>query len=125
WDSVRRITRSSRAGLLAAAALLAVPQLAHIMGSVSNDSLAVTLGSVVIWCGVRVMTGDRTWWTTAGMGVALALALLTKGTAVPLIAYSAFVLLLWPRDLTLRQRLLRAFIGLSVAFAGGWWWAKN
>lgn len=125
WDSVRRITRSPRAGLVGAASLLAVPQLAHIMGSVSNDSMTVAFGSAVIWLGVRVMTGDRSWWTTVGIGLALAVALLTKGTAVPLVAYVAFVMVFWPRELSVRQRLVRALVSLSAGFLGGWWWARN
>ncbi len=125
WDSIRRLTRSSRAGLVAAASLLAVPQLAHIMGSVSNDSMAIAFSSIVIWLGVRVMTGDRSWWTTVGIGLALAAALLSKGTAVPLVAYVAFVMVLWPRGLALGQRMLRAFVSLAAGFLGGWWWAKN
>lgn len=125
WDSVRRITRSPRAAVVGASSLLAVPQLAHIMGSVSNDGLTVVLASTVVWLGVRVMTGDARWPVTIGMGLALGLALMTKGTALPLVFYAATVLLVWPRRLSAGQRLVRAAVAMAVALGGGWWWVRN
>jgi 4-amino-4-deoxy-L-arabinose transferase-like glycosyltransferase len=125
WDSVRRITRSAKAGILAAASLFAVPQLAHIAGSVSNDGMTILFSSAVIWLGVRAMTGDTRWRITVGMGIALALALLVKGTAVPMVAFAAVVLLIWPQELSFRSRMLRAATAMAVGLAGGWWWLRN
>lgn len=125
WDTVRRITRSRRAGLIAAASLLAVPQLAHIMGSVSNDTPTIAFCSAAIWLCARVITGDRSWWTTIGLGAALALALFTKGTAVPLVAFVGVVMLIWPRSLSFLERLLRTAVTMAVGLLGGWWWVKN
>ncbi len=125
WASVRRFTRSPKTGVVAAAALFAVPQLAHILGAVSNDGMTVLFSSIVLWLCIRVMTGDRSWWTPIGTGVALALALLSKGTAVPLIPFVAVVLAVWPRELGLWQRIGRMAAAGGVAFLGGVWWLRN
>ncbi len=125
WDSVRRLTRSPRAGLVAAASLLAVPQLAHIMGSVSNDSMAIGFSALVIWLGIRIMTGDTSWITTGGIGLALAFVLTSKGTALPLVAFVAVVVLFWPRVLSLRQRLWRTVAAMAIGGIGGAWWLRN
>ncbi|WP_374311241.1 DUF2142 domain-containing protein [Microbacterium sp.] len=126
WDSVRRLTRSPKAAVLAAASILAVPQLAHIFAAVSNDGLTVLLCSVVVWLAIRVMTGDHRRRTLVAIGVALGLALLVKGTALPFIPFVAAVLLIWPRRTPVGRRLVRAGIALLTAFAvGGWWWLRN
>jgi 4-amino-4-deoxy-L-arabinose transferase-like glycosyltransferase len=125
WASVRRITRSSRAAIVASTAVFAVPQLAHIMGSVSNDGMAVLFSSVVVWLAIRIMTGDSRWITTVGIGVALALALFTKGTTLPLVPFVAIVMLIWPTGLRIGRRVLHAAVAMAIAFGGGWWWARN
>lgn len=126
WDSVRRLTRSPKAGVVAAASFLAVPQLAHIFAAVSNDGLTILLCSVVIWLAIRIMTGDHRWLTVLGIGAALGLALLVKGTALPFIPFVAAVLLIWPRAAPTSRRLIRAGAALVLAFAvGGWWWLRN
>jgi 4-amino-4-deoxy-L-arabinose transferase-like glycosyltransferase len=126
WDSVRRLTRSAKAGVVGAAALFAVPQLAHIVGSVSNDGLTILLCSVVAWLSVRVMTGDARWRVILSLGVALGLALLSKGTALPFVPFVLATLLIWPRVRAMSWRLLRAGAVAAIAFAvGGWWWVRN
>lgn len=125
WDSVRRLTRSRRAGVVGAAALLGVPQLAHILGAVSNDSPTIAFCSAVVWLCIRLMTGDRSPWTTVGLGTFLALALLSKGTALPLVAFVGVVMLIWPRTRPLRARIGSAAITMSIGLLGGWWWVRN
>ncbi|MDY0909010.1 DUF2142 domain-containing protein [Microbacterium sp. CFBP9034] len=126
WASTRRITRSPRAAVVGAAALLAVPQLAQILASVSNDGLTILLCSIVVWLGTRVMTGDARWRIVIALGVALGLALLTKGTALPFIPFAAVTLIVWPRGSTVGRRVLRAGSSLAIAFfIGGWWWLRN
>lgn len=125
WDSIRRLTRSPKAALVGAAAVIAVPQLAHIMGAVSNDGMAVLFSSVVVWLAVRIMTGDRRWITVVGIGLALALALLTKGTTLPLVPFVGVVMLVWPRAVPFWHRFGRTAVAMAVGFTGGWWWARN
>lgn len=125
WDSVRRLTRSPRAGVVGAASLLAVPQLAHILGSVSNDVMTIAASSAVVWLGIRLMTGDARRRVVAGLGLFLALALLTKSTALPLVPFAALSVLCWPAHLPLAVRARRTAVAGVLAIAGGWWWVRN
>ncbi|WIB62573.1 DUF2142 domain-containing protein [Curtobacterium sp. MCBD17_040] len=125
WAAGRRLTRSRRFGVVAAAALAAVPQLAQIGSSVTNDALVILLGAVVTWLAVRVATGDLRWRTTVALGAALGVLVATKATgfpAVPLVGL-AFVVATTAR---LRVRLGRAAVALAIGAAlGGWWWVRN
>jgi 4-amino-4-deoxy-L-arabinose transferase-like glycosyltransferase len=126
WDAVRRLTRSSKAAVVGAAALLGVPQLAHITSAITGDGLVILLSAVVAWLAIRVMTGERRLWAPIALGAALGTALLTKGTALPLIPFTLAVLLWWPRDVSIARRMGRAALAGGVAFAiGGWWWLRN
>jgi hypothetical protein len=126
WNATRRITGSPRAGVVGAACLLAVPQLAQVLGGVSNDGLTIALCSVVTWLAVRWMTGDTRRRVLVGLGTALGLALLTKGTALPFVVFVALVLTIWPRELPILRRAVTAIATLALAFVvGGWWWLGN
>lgn len=126
WASVRRVTRSPRAAVVGAAAVLAVPQLAQIFASASNDAAAVLACSVATLLLLRIMTGDARRRVVVAAGIALGVALLTKGTALPFVPFLAVVIAVWPRRIPARTRLLRALASLAIAFAvGGWWWARN
>lgn len=126
WNSTRRLTRSPRAAIVAAAALFAVPQLAQVLGGVTNDGMTILWCSIVAWLTIRWMTGDRRLRVLVALGVVLGLALLTKGTALPFIPFTALVLLIWPRDAGLSRRCIQAFGALALAFVvGGWWWLRN
>ena len=126
WDAARRMTGSSKAGILAAASIFLVPQLGQIAGAVSNDGLTILLCSVVGWLCVRVMTGDDRRRTVVAVGISLGVALLAKGTSLPFIPFVAAVLLVWPRGVRIRTRVIRSVTALAIAFAlGGWWWLRN
>lgn len=126
WNATRRLTGSPRAGVVGAACLLAVPQLAQVLGGVSNDGLTIVLCSAVTWLAVRWMTGDTRRRVLVGLGLTLGLALLTKGTALPFVVFVALVLSVWPRDASLARRALTTVGTLALAFlVGGWWWLRN
>src|SRR4051812_32667857 len=83
-----RLSGRRRVGDLAAVLPLAIPQLGALGGAVTNDSLVVCLGGVLVLLLARMLTGDRSWRTTVGIGLVLGLGLLTKGTlliAVPVV----------------------------------------
>ena len=129
-DIARRFTTSVPVVLAAAAAVLAVPQLAHEGATVSNDPLLVLLGSVTLAGVARLLTGDRRWGTAVATGVGAGLALFTKGFAVPLVPAVGIACLLplwWDRRGTSRAGVLGrsgVVAGLALAF-GGWWWIRN
>ncbi|MDR6571957.1 4-amino-4-deoxy-L-arabinose transferase-like glycosyltransferase [Curtobacterium sp. 320] len=127
WASVRRVTRSPRAGLMGALALFATPQLASIGASVTNDALTFLLGGVVVWLATRLLTGDLRRRTLVGLGVALGLLVWTKGTGLPAVPFVAVVALVAGAGVVpFRRRVLRAAVALGVAAViGAWWWLRN
>ncbi|MFD7022219.1 DUF2142 domain-containing protein [Promicromonospora sukumoe] len=122
--AVRRLTGSRAAALVAASFTLFVPQVGHILGSVTNDSLAVLSGAVATFACVLVVRGDLRARTAVGLGAAVGIGLLTKVMAVfalPMVV-AAYLLAPGARG----RRATGALIAGGVAFAvGGWWWLRN
>ncbi|WIB66406.1 DUF2142 domain-containing protein [Curtobacterium sp. MCBD17_035] len=127
WATTRRLTGSPAAALVGGAAVLAVPQVAQIGASASNDPLVMLAGALVTWLGVRVVTGDVRRRTLLALSVALGLTVASKATglpAIPFVAVAAF----WSGVGVLRPvvRAVRALVALAVAgVLGGWWWLHN
>ena len=127
WATVRRLTRSPRAALVGALALLAVPQLASIASSVSNDAPVMLFGAVVAWLATRMLTGDLRRRTLLGLGVALGVLIWFKGTGLPAVPFVAVVVLAAGAGaLPIVRRAGRTLTALVVAaLVGAWWWLHN
>lgn len=127
--TARRLTSRRRLADVAAFLPLAVPQLAALGGSVTNDALVVLLGAVLTYGLARILTGDRGWRTIALVGVTLGLALLTKGTmlaAVPVAGLAVVVGLRRGDAMRWGAVLARLTVVWGAGFViGGWWWALN
>lgn len=117
WLTARRLGAAEPVGLVAALLPLAVPQLTHIGATLNNDNLFVVLVAALVALLAGVVKGDRTARTAALVGVALGLALLTKGFGVVLVPL--VVLAYWR---AVRPALGALGLGLAV---GGWWYAAN
>ncbi|TFV62896.1 UNVERIFIED_ORG: hypothetical protein E4P37_16135 [Bacillus sp. AZ43] len=124
-----RLTGRRRMGDVAAFLPLGIPQLAALGGSVTNDAMVISLGAVLVLLLTRVLTGDRSWRTTAGIGLTLGLALLVKGTllvAIPVVGLALVVAGRRSRMQSWREVAGRLSVAWGVAFVvGGWWWALN
>ncbi|QZQ54333.1 glycosyltransferase family 39 protein [Curtobacterium sp. TC1] len=141
WATVRRVTRSPRTALVAPLLLFAVPQLAQVAAGVTSWAPMILLGAVLVWLSVRVLTGDRSWWTTAGLAVAVtglaaisALGLL----AVPFVVL-VFVLARDQRTASdqhaatdphdqrpwRRPALHAGVVVVAAAAVSGWWWVRT
>ncbi|MBB2976339.1 4-amino-4-deoxy-L-arabinose transferase-like glycosyltransferase [Microbacterium endophyticum] len=127
WSATRTLTRSRKAGILAAMAIFLVPGLAQMLGVANNDTFAILVGSIVAWLSIKILCGDRRRSVLLGLGVAFGLAGLAKGT---LLAYGILVVLVllfgaghpraWP------QRLWQTAWPLLVSLVfGQWWWIRN
>lgn len=127
WATVRRVTRSPRAALVGAFAVLAVPELASIGASASNDAPVVLFAATTVWLAVRVMTGDDRVRTALALALSLGVAILWKGTALPLIPFVAVAVLVAPlRRAGVLPRAVRALWVLALAaVVGAWWWVRN
>ena len=123
WASVRRATRAPRLALLSAGALLLVPQLAQFGSSVNAWVPVVTAGALATWLGMRIATGDRSWWTVLALGGSLAVATAVMSGGAILVPFAIAVVLASRSDLGRGGRVLRALVVLAVpAVATGWWW---
>lgn len=141
WASVRRVTRSPRAALVGAVALFAVPQLASIAASVTNDAPVLLLGGIVVWLTARVLTGDTRRRVLVALALALGVLVATKGTGLPALPAVALALLVagagggsgattapdaGPRSTGPGARVLRTVLVVgAAAVIGGWWWVRN
>ncbi|MDE3088594.1 MAG: glycosyltransferase family 39 protein [Chloroflexota bacterium] len=115
---------------LAAAAFVAFnPSFLFASALVSNDAALATLCSLVLLLWVRLLCGSTapTLKSAALLGLLIALALLTKTTALGLVPLSMLVLTVVAR----RERRWRyAVAGNAVMLAvvaalSGWWFARN
>jgi hypothetical protein len=133
WAAVRRVTRSPRIAVVAAGALLLVPQLAQLGASVSVWVPVITAGALTTWLGARILTGDRSWWTALALGGALALGTaVTAGGFIAVPFAIAAVLCARPDGPSrthgpgLGARVLRVLVVLAVpAITTGWWWVRQ
>lgn len=127
WATVRRLTRSPRAAVIGGAAVLAIPELAAIGASVTNDALVLPLSGVLVYLVTRLLTGDHRKRLLVGIAVALGAVLLVKGTALPAVPFVGIAVLTagLHRGLVLRNAV-RAFGTLALAaLVGAWWWLHN
>ncbi|MFI2365975.1 DUF2142 domain-containing protein [Promicromonospora sp. NPDC019610] len=122
--AARRLSGSRAAALVAASFTLFVPQVAHILGSVTNDALVTLTGAATAYLAVRVLTGGLGARTAVALGAAVGLGLLTKvmaAFALPVVG-AAYLLASGPRG----RRVAGALLAGGTAFVvGGWWWLRN
>lgn len=123
WAAVRRVTRSPRTALVAAASLFLIPQVGFIGASATNDTPVIILGAVVVWLVCRIVTGDRSWVTLVALAVAASAAVSFKATALPLVPFAVLAVVIAGQG---RGRWLRGAVVLAVpVLATSWWWVRN
>lgn len=121
---VRAVRGSPGVATTAAALPLLAPQFDRVGGSVNNDSLLVLMTGLCTLLLARVVMGDARWRTSVALGVALGIALFTKGFALVLIPCVAVGYLVARRSVD--RWWLKGLASLSIAFVlGGWWWLAN
>jgi hypothetical protein len=133
FSVTRRLTGNRRLADVSALLPLAIPQLASLGGSVSNDALVILWGGLTTVLLARILTGDRSWRTLLLVAGTLGLGLLTKGTLLVLIPVVGVAIVVGARRafaaaprLGWLPSLVRAVAVLAIAFAiGGWWYALN
>ncbi|WP_083420961.1 glycosyltransferase family 39 protein [Curtobacterium sp. MCBA15_009] len=127
WATVRRLTRSPRAALVAGAVIVGVPEIAAIGASVTNDALMLPLAGALVYFVVRLLTGDLRVRTTIWIALFLGAMLLVKGTALPAIPFVAIaVMAAGCTRATVWRNALRTLWTLGLAaVVGAWWWLRN
>ncbi|ROP64323.1 glycosyltransferase family 39 protein [Curtobacterium sp. PhB115] len=94
WATVRRVTRSPKTALVAPLLLFAVPQLAQVASGVTVWAPVILLGAVLVWASTRVLTGDRSWWTTVFLAVAVTGLAALNAVGLLAVPFAVLVLLL-------------------------------
>ena len=137
WATARRVLthhphpHAAHLAVLAAVIPLTIPNLIRVGSSVTNESLLILSTSVVLYLASRAMTGDLSKRTGSWLGLALGVALLTKGSALvlPPIALIAYLLGAASRDGGMRanrRALALALVAPTVGcLIGGAWWLRN
>lgn len=130
----RELTRRRSIPLAAAAATLAVPQFTRVGATVNNDNLLTLLAGVSLLLLVRLAKGWRDRRTLVALGLAVGLALFTKGFALILPPLVVAALLIgmptarpwrWSRDQTGTFAGSLGLVAGVSAVLGGWWWLRN
>lgn len=126
YAAARLLSGQRRVALAAAVAALAVPQFTYMGAVVNNDSLLVLAGSVLTLPLLHAARGDRSLTTGAWAGLALGVALATKGLAFALVPWvgAAYLLGWWrTRGGPPWRPLLLA--GAVTALLAAWWWVQK
>jgi len=104
---------------LALAIVACWPQFLYVSSAITNDALAVFLGTAGLW---RLLIfqerGDRR--SALGLGVVIGLALITKVSLLVLLL-AALITVAFRRDLWTHALV----VFLAAAALGGWWYARN
>jgi hypothetical protein len=125
WATVRRVTRSPRTALVAPVLLFAVPQLPQVASGVTVWAPVVLLGAVLVWLSARVLTGDRSWWTTAGLAVAVTGLAALNALGLLAIPFVVLVSALAPGRTWGRRALHAGVVVLAAVAVSGWWWVRT
>jgi 4-amino-4-deoxy-L-arabinose transferase-like glycosyltransferase len=109
---------------------VSVPQLQRVGSSVNNDAGYTLAFATVLALLARVATGDVQRRAVVLTGVAVGVAMLTKGFALVLPLAVGLSFLVGGRrssaDRSWTAGLLPGLLSLVVAFVvGGWWWLRN
>jgi 4-amino-4-deoxy-L-arabinose transferase-like glycosyltransferase len=125
WGTTRRLVGAGPVAVASSALPLAVPGLARGAANYQNDNLLILLAAILTLLLAKVMTGDTSRRTAIGVGAAMSLALLTKGTALPLVPLvpAAYAVAWWRARG--RAPLASAAIACAVSGIGALWWVRN
>ncbi len=117
--------------LLTVLLVAAIPQVAFIFSSVSNDSMITVISLAVIYWLARlvVRTADTpvVWWEWGVLGVLLGLAALSKLQGLVLLA-PAGLTILWAAWQRRSWRLFvnaAALVAVPAVAVAGWWYWRN
>ena len=128
WGTARALRAPPLAAQVAALLSVSVPQLQRVGSSVNNDAAYTLAFATALLLLARVAGGDVRRRSVVLAGVAVGVAMLTKGFALvlPLTVGLAFLVGARRAGRSWAAGLLAGFLSLAVAFAvGGWWWLRN
>lgn len=128
WATTRALRAPPLVGQVGVLLTVSVPQLQRVGSSVNNDAAYVLAFATALLLLARVATGDLRRRTVVLTGVAVGVAMLTKGFALvlPLAVGLSFLVGARRSARSWAAGLLPGVLSLVVAFVvGGWWWLRN
>ena len=126
--TARRVFRSEPWALGVAVVIASLPELLISICRVSNEGLAIALGSLAVLAALRVQSAPPTAAQGATFGATLGAALLTKAYFLALIPFAVIVLVAaWRKNPALRRAAAaQAMTALLVCLAiCGWWYIRQ
>jgi len=105
-------------GLTAAAFVAFLPQFVFISSAVSNDSAAVASCGLALWVTATIVRRGLTMQRAAGLGIALALAALSKVSAIGLAPLAVVAVAVARRD---RIEPIAITLVVALLLAGPWY----
>jgi hypothetical protein len=123
-----RVFRSEPLALGVAVVIASLPELLISICRVSNEGLAIALGSLAVLGALRLQSAPPTAAQGATFGATLGAALLTKAYFLALIPFAATVLVVaWRKHPALRTAAAaQAMTALLISFAiCGWWYIRQ
>lgn len=124
--TARKTGLGRRLSLFAGLGIFAIPQLAHVGSSITNDSLYILVGALVLAQSARVLFGNPTKRDVVISGLLLGLGLWTKATFLVfgLVVGLSFVLARAAIPAG-RKWLYGVSAGMLGVVVGGLWWVRN
>ncbi|MCY1692887.1 hypothetical protein [Curtobacterium sp. SL109] len=113
--TARQLLGSPVAAATASVLLFAVPQLAETGGTVSPTAAATLLSAVAVWLGVRLVTGERSWWSSVALACTAGFATAISFSGL-LVAVFALVCIASTRGRGVRR--LATDIALIIVISG-------
>jgi hypothetical protein len=112
--TARRLVGSPRVAVVAPLLLFAVPKAAQFGASVTLWAPLVLIAAIVTWLAARVLTGDRSWWTSVGLAVAAACGATINAMGLLLVVFALTIVLVARHDLRWSETLVRRAIDAVV-----------
>lgn len=122
--TARRLGASRRWALLAGFIPLSIPQLFGTSGVVTNDTLAIGAGALVMAAIAKAGTERISAKTVALVGVSLGFALWSKGLLLAL-GLPLILVFMLAKNEPWKKRILATLVAGVSALAIGWWWILN
>jgi 4-amino-4-deoxy-L-arabinose transferase-like glycosyltransferase len=132
--AARLATNRDNIALASALSVALWPKEVVVSSVVTNDSLVIALGSLalvllLLWLRAGASDVVRSRWLAGVLGVVLGLAVLTKFSALPLVAVAVVIMagVVLRRDRRLRSiRFLEpALVLVGCLAVSGWWFLRN
>lgn len=121
WATARRLSGARFLAAIAPVLLLAVPKAAQFGAAVTLWTAVVLVATVAVWLAARVLTGDRSWWASAGLAVVGAVAATLSATGLVLLVFVLVVLVVARRPLVRRLVDVGCALVLDLVVGAALW----